>query len=47
MAIYESGHAVELWSTKKRHIAASGEKRTSRRLLMCDSSLKNQTAVPS
>ena len=27
MAIYESGHVVELESTKKQHVAASGEKR--------------------
>src|SRR5258705_10332507 len=27
MAIYESGHVVELGSTKKQHVPASGEKR--------------------
>jgi hypothetical protein len=27
MAIYESSHVVEFWSTKKQHVAASGEKR--------------------
>ena len=27
MAVYESGHVVELGFTKKQHVAASGEKR--------------------